>query len=186
MEKTTETKEMTQAEKDSKFLLENYGNKKLVDAAVKKISINDFVSKDLARYSMTGIYYENGFAIATNGRMLIKQKKTYPEKWEGKIIDPKTGKEIHAQFPDYKRVFPDRERLVDRSLRLAHISDYLSYATAANAITEVARGSENYVPVVFENTMVNPKLLLTAAHCIYDEPRIGKKIHHLKTWEYRK
>ena len=162
MEKTTETKEMTQAEKDSKFLLENYGNKKLVDAAVKKISINDFVSKDLARYSMTGIYYENGFAIATNGRMLIKQKKTYPEKWEGKIIDPKTGKEIHAQFPDYKRVFPDRERLVDRSLRLAHISDYLSYATAANAITEVARGSENYVPVVFENTMVNPKLLLTA------------------------
>ena len=161
MEKTTETKEMTQAEKDSKFLLENFGNKKLVDAAVKKASINDFVSKDQTRYSMTGIYYEKGFAIATDGRMLIKQKKTYPEKWECKIIDPKTGKEIHGQFPNYKRVFPNRKRLVDRTSRLAHISDYLSYATAANALTEVKR-SENYVPVVFENTMVNPKLLLTA------------------------
>lgn len=161
MEKTTETKEMTQTEKDSKFLLENFGNKKLVDAAVKKASINDFVSKDQTRYFMTGIYYEKGFAIATDGRMLIKQKKTYPEKWEGKIIDPKTGKEIHGQFPNYKRVFPDRERLVDRTSRLAHISDYLSYATAANALTEVKR-SENYVPVVFENTMVNSKLLLTA------------------------
>ena len=159
---TTETKEMTQAEKDSKFLLENYGNKKLVDAAVKKASISDFVSTDKSRLFMNGIFYEKGFAVATDGRMLIKLKKNYPSEWEGKIIDPNTEKEIEGQFPPYERIFPNKELLKDRSDRLAHISHYLSEATAAIAISEKTKRVEKIVPVMFDNTFVNPRHLQLA------------------------
>lgn len=162
MEETKEIKEMTQAEKDSKILLETYGNKKAVDAACKKASVSDFVSTDKTRYFMTGIFYEKGFAIATDGRMLIKLKKDYPAAWEGKIIDPNTLKEIEGTFPAYEKVFPNKDRLIDRTSRLAHISNYLSEATAAIAISEKTKRTEHIVPVMFENTFVNPRQLQLA------------------------
>lgn len=144
--------------KDSAFLLETYGNKKAVDAAVKKASILDFVSKDKNRRFMQGVFYEDGFAIATDGRVLIKQKTSYPAEYEGKIIDPTNGKEIEGQYPNYKRVFPAKENLVDRSNRLAHITDYLAYATVATAISP----KDLTIPVQFDNTFVNGKYLQTA------------------------
>ena len=162
MEETKEIKEMTQAEKDSKILLETYGNKKAVDAACKKASVSDFVSTDKTRYFMTGIFYEKGFAIATDGRMLIKLKKDYPAAWEGKIIDPNTLKEIEGTFPAYEKIFPNKDRLIDRTSRLAHISNYLSEATAAIAISEKTKRTERIVPVMFENTFVNPRQLQLA------------------------
>ncbi len=162
MEETKEIKEMTQAEKDSKILLETYGNKKAVDAACKKASVSDFVSTDKTRYFMTGIFYEKGFAIATDGRMLIKLKKDYPAAWEGKIIDPNTLREIEGTFPAYEKVFPNKDRLIDRTSRLAHISNYLSEATAAIAISEKTKRTERIVPVMFENTFVNPRQLQLA------------------------
>lgn len=147
-----------QMKKDSDFLRETYSNKKAVDSAVKKASIIDFVSKDENRYFMTGVYYENGFAVATNGRVLIKLKTNYPSEYEGKIINPSNGKEIDGQFPNYKKVFPKKEDLVDRSDRLAHITDYLSSATMA-----VALSSKNYdIPVIFGNTLVRGSQLQTA------------------------
>lgn len=147
-----------QMKKDSAFLLETYGNKKAVDAAVKKASILDFVSKDKNRRFMQGVFYEDGFAIATDGRVLIKQKTSYPAEYEGKIIDPTNGKEIEGQYPNYKRVFPAKENLVDRSNRLAHITDYLAYATVATAISP----KDLTIPVQFDNTFVNGKYLQTA------------------------
>lgn len=147
-----------QMKKDSDFLRETYSNKKAVDSAVKKASIIDFVSKDENRYFMTGVYYENGFAVATNGRVLIKLKTNYPSEYEGKIINPSNGKEIDGQFPNYKKVFPKKEYLVDRSDQLAHITDYLSSATMA-----VALSSKNYnIPVIFGNTLVRGDQLQTA------------------------
>lgn len=162
MEETKKIKEMTQAEKDSKILLETYGNKKAVDAACKKASVSDFVSTDKNRYFMTGIFYEKGFAIATDGRMLIKLKKDYPAAWEGKIIEPNTLREIEGTFPAYEKVFPNKDRLIDRTSRLAHISNYLSEATAAIAISEKTKRTERIVPVMFENTFVNPRQLQLA------------------------
>lgn len=159
-----ENKEITEQQReDSKNLIEMYGNKKAVDSAAKKASILDFVSTDSTRYFMNGIFYEKGFAIATDGRVLIKQKMNYPAEYEGKLVNPKDGTFIDGEFPKYEKVFPDKVDLIDRSSRLAHISGYLSNATAAIALTEKTRyGGKKLVPVVFENTVVNPKYLQTA------------------------
>lgn len=161
---TNSIAENEQAVKDSKFLMETYGDKKAVDAACKKVSISDFVSTDETRYFMNGIFYENGFAIATNGKILIKQKKDYPAEWEGKIIHPQTGKEIDGQFPAYKNLFNNRENLVDRSSRLAHISNYLSMATTGIALSQKSKYKfhNHNTPVVFENTLVNSRHLQIA------------------------
>lgn len=151
--------EITEQQKeDSRIMLETYGNKKAVDNAAKKVSILDFVSKNPARYYINGIFYENGFAIATDGHTLLKQKTDYPPEYEGKIIEPSTGKVIDAAFPNYKKVFPDKEDLIDRSNRLAHITKYLSNATAAVGISPKI----DKVPVLFENCIVNSEYLQKA------------------------
>ena len=180
-----EHKEITEQQRiDSKKLLEFYGNKKAVDAAAKKVSILDFVSTDENRMFMNGIFYEKGFAIATNGQVLIKQKQSYPAEYEGKIIDPNTGNEIEGQFPNYKKVFPPKEVLVDRSVRLAHISGYLSNATAAVALTRKNKnGSKNFVPVMFENTLVNSEYLQTAL--IYARDMGFNKVYQSDNYELK-
>lgn len=161
-EKKEEVLENEKALKDSKFLIETYGDKKSVDAACKKASISDFASTDPTRLFMNGIFYEKGFAIATNGRILIKLKKSYPAEWEGQIINPTTGTEIDGTFPNYKKVFPDKKNLKDRSSRLANISNYLSRATAGVALAQKVGNLRINIPVVFENTLVDSKYLQLA------------------------
>ena len=180
-----ENSEITEQQKeDSKKLLETYGNKKEIENAAKKVSILDFVSTDKTRMFMNGIFYENGFAVATDGRVLIKQKTDYPAEYEGKIINPENGKEIEGQFPHYKKVFPYKDTLVDRSSRLAHITGYLSNATAAMALTEKLKyGSKNIVPVVFENTLVAPKYLQTAL--LYARDKGFNKVYQSDNFEIK-
>ena len=158
-EVTTENTVNEQAVKDSAYLMETYGNKKAVDAAVKKVSVSDFCSTEQTRYFMCGIFYEKGFAIATDGRVLIKMKTNYPPEYEGKIIDPKTGKEIDGKFPAYERVFPKKEFLKDRSGLLANITNYLSYATTAVSLTSK---DVPMVTVNFDGTFVTGRYLQLA------------------------
>lgn len=176
-EKENFDEKLKKAEKDSQYLHEIYGNEKTIDSAVKKASIKDFVCTDPTKYSMTGIYYEDGFAVATNGRILIKQKMDYPAEYEGKIIDPNTGKEIEGKFPAYKKVFPEKEDLIDRSHRLADISKYLSTATTAKNISP----KNNFIPVVFENTVVASNCLQTALSFVRDKG--FNKIYQSKNFE---
>ena len=164
--KETNMKEITeQQKKDSEILHELYGSKKAIDSACKKISIKDFCSSDQTRYFMTGIYYEKGFAIATDGRVLIKLKTDYPAKYEGKIIDPNNGREIEGHFPAYERVFPAKDGLVDRSDRLAHLNNYLSSAVAA----ETVKNKKHDMFIEFDNTLVNSRYLLMALSFVKDK-----------------
>lgn len=73
--------------------------------ARKEFDISKCVSKDLARYFMTGVFHENGCKIATDGRVLACVPAAYPAEWENKIISMKTFEEIEGQFPNYKRVY---------------------------------------------------------------------------------
>lgn len=73
--------------------------------ARKEFDISKCVSKDLTRYFMTGVFYENGCKIATDGRILVSLPAVYPADWEKKIIDMKTFKEVEGQFPNYKRIY---------------------------------------------------------------------------------
>lgn len=80
----------------------------------KEFNIWQCVSKDYTKYFMTGVYYENGFRVATDGRMLAVIKGDYPDDYE-KTIRDQNGDEINGQFPNYKRVIPDIEDMAEVS-----------------------------------------------------------------------
>ena len=49
----------------------------------------------------SGIYYDDGYAVTTDGRFIFAHKKFYDKKNEGKIID-EIGKEIDGKYPNWR------------------------------------------------------------------------------------
>lgn len=64
---------------------EKYANDKIIKSTVSKISENDVVSDDFTRAIMCGTYQEDGYKIATDGRLLTMIKSDYPESEEKQI-----------------------------------------------------------------------------------------------------
>ena len=79
---------------------------------VENIKINNvnfgifnYVSKDKNRPYMSGVYYKDGFSVATDSFILVGVKNNYPAEWEGKIIN-NLGTALDYNFPNYKNVLP--------------------------------------------------------------------------------
>ena len=68
-------------------------------------SIFNYISRDKTRHNMSGVYYEDGFSVATDGFILVGTKSIYPQELEGKIIN-NLGATLYYNFPNYKRVLP--------------------------------------------------------------------------------
>lgn len=62
--------------------------------------------------SIKGVFYEKGFAIATNAYILIRLLWNYPKEHEGKIVD-KNGNIIDASYPNYKVILPSYDKKND-------------------------------------------------------------------------
>ncbi len=72
----------------------------LTDKQVKSIDVKSFVAKENDRPVMRGVYYKDGYMVASDGHKLIKVKANYPKEYEGKVIDAKTGKVIEGKYPN--------------------------------------------------------------------------------------
>lgn len=70
-----------------------------------KFSLYDFVDNLGNNEAYTGIYYNNGTQVATDGYQIIVLKEEYDQELEGKIIN-KNGEEIETKFPNYMAVLP--------------------------------------------------------------------------------
>lgn len=77
----------------------------------KEFNVWQCVSKDQSKYFMSGVYHEDGFKVATDGRMLAVIRSAYPDDYE-KTIRDKNGDEIRGQFPNYERVIPEIRDMV--------------------------------------------------------------------------
>lgn len=55
--------------------------------------------------ALTGIFLKGGFAVATDGHILVKVRCEYPLKYDGKIVD-KNGNIIKAEYPKYEHIIP--------------------------------------------------------------------------------
>ncbi len=53
------------------------------------------------RRTYSGIYYDDGYAVTTDGRFIFAHKKFYDKKNEGKIID-EIGKEIDGKYHNWR------------------------------------------------------------------------------------
>lgn len=72
---------------------------------VGKVNMFDFASKENAREAMTGVYHENGFKIATDGKILFAVKSDYTEELEGKCL-MRDGAVKELRYPNWKSIFP--------------------------------------------------------------------------------
>ena len=68
-------------------------------------SIFNYTGKDKYKTGQSGVYYKEGFSVATDGFILVGVKNGYPAEWEGKIIN-KLGTALDYNFTNYKPVLP--------------------------------------------------------------------------------
>lgn len=78
----------------------------LNDGLEKEFDLFDYVSTDMFRVALHGVYHEGGMKAASDGSILIEVSEKYKKSAEGKIKD-KDGKAINAEFPSYQRLFPE-------------------------------------------------------------------------------
>jgi len=78
----------------------------------EKFDLSKYVSnpKEETCKSLTGVFHENGFRIATNGYILCVVDDDYPDEYEGKIISP-NGEIIEENFPKWQYVLPNETEL---------------------------------------------------------------------------
>ena len=75
---------------------------------VGKFSFYDFVSKEECREVMQGVYHDDGFKVASDGRILIAIREEYDKDFEGKIL-AKDGSFIERCYPRWRCVIPQEE-----------------------------------------------------------------------------
>ena len=78
-----------------------------------KFNIYDFTDDDNGTRPALGcVHHEEGYKVATDAHVLIAVKDAYPDDLEGKNIDKK-GEEWDGKYPQWKLVFPDRNKKAD-------------------------------------------------------------------------
>ena len=71
-------------------------------AVGKKKKVNLFkytASKKSSHPVLSGVHYANGYAYASDGHILFKEKADYPKEWEGTTRD-KDGNLVDGEYPD--------------------------------------------------------------------------------------
>lgn len=80
-----------------------------MEKKIIKAMFSTIVSKDTIRPVMMGVFFDKDCCVATDTHILVVYNHTNP-KYAGKILNA-AGEEIKGTYPNYKRVFPSKERL---------------------------------------------------------------------------
>ena len=76
---------------------------------IPKFNVKDILLKGTGPtkgHAYSGVHYEDGYAVATNGFVIVAKKESYPSENEGKVITPK-GEVIGTKFPKWKMLLKD-------------------------------------------------------------------------------
>lgn len=90
----------------------------------KKFDFEDYTANDVNRPSLSGIYHEDGYTIASDAIVLVAKKDSYNKSLEGKITwnekiknnilkNDKDTKFDELKYPNWKTVIPKIEGLSD-------------------------------------------------------------------------
>ena len=76
----------------------------------KKVNLFKYTASKIISYpALRGVHYANGYAYASDGYILFKEKADYPKEWEGTTRD-KDGNLIDGKYPDTEKAhIPDKE-----------------------------------------------------------------------------
>ena len=103
-------------------------------AVGKKKKVNLFkytASQKDAGEVIKGVHYANGYAYASDGYILFKEKADYPKEWEGTTRD-KDGNLIDGKYPDAEKAIPRLVHIPDKEVESLPSKEVLDFAIAAS------------------------------------------------------
>ena len=103
-------------------------------AVGKKKKVNLFkytASQKDAGEVMKGVHYANGYAYASDGYILFKEKADYPKEWEGTTRD-KDGNLIDGKYPDTEKAIHRLVHIPDKEAVSLPSKEVLDFAIAAS------------------------------------------------------
>ena len=102
-------------------------------AVGKKKKVNLFkytVSEKNSIPVLRGVHYANGYAYASDGYILFKEKADYPKEWEGTTRD-KNGNLIDGKYPDTEKAIHRLVHIPDKEVESLPSKEVLDFAIAA-------------------------------------------------------
>ena len=103
-------------------------------AVGKKKKVNLFkytASKKISIPVLRGVHYANGYAYASDGYILFKEKADYPKEWEGTTRD-KDGNLIDGKYPDTEKAIHRLVHIPDNEVESLPSKEVLDFAIAAS------------------------------------------------------
>lgn len=102
-----------------------------------RFNLFDYISSDAANKCLHGIYYNDGYKVATDAHILIAIKATYPADYEKKVL-MKNGKLIrYYDFPEWKKVaFADIVYYRSITIDLNKVNDILKEIKIQNKLSD--------------------------------------------------
>ena len=100
----------------------------------KKKKVNRFkytVSEKNSNSALRGVHYANGYAYASDGYILFKEKADYPKEWEGTTRD-KDGNLIDGKYPDTEKAIHRLVHIPDKEVESLPSKEVLDFAIAAS------------------------------------------------------
>ena len=100
----------------------------------KKKKVNLFkytASEKNSNSALRGVHYANGYAYASDGYILFKEKADYPKEWEGTTRD-KDGNLIDGKYPDAEKAIPRLVHIPDKEVESLPSKEVLDFAIAAS------------------------------------------------------
>ena len=98
----------------------------------KKVNLFKYTASKIISYpTLRGVHYANGYAYASDGYILFKEKADYPKEWEGTTRD-KDGNLIDGKYPDAEKAIPRLVHIPDKEAVSLPSKEVLDFAIAAS------------------------------------------------------
>ena len=98
----------------------------------KKVNLFKYTASKIISYpALRGVHYANGYAYASDGYILFKEKADYPKDWEGTTRD-KDGNLIDGKYPDTEKAIHRPVYIPDKEAVSLPSKEVLDFAIAAS------------------------------------------------------
>ncbi len=98
----------------------------------KKVNLFKYTASKIISYpTLRGVHYANGYAYASDGYILFKEKADYPKEWEGTTRD-KDGNLIDGKYPDTEKAIHRLVHIPDKEVESLPSKEVLDFAIAAS------------------------------------------------------
>ena len=116
----------------------------------KKVNLFKYTASKIISYpALRGVHYANGYAYASDGYILFKEKADYPKEWEGTTRD-KDGNLIDGKYPDAEKAIHRLVHIPDKEVESLPSKEVLDFAIAASKKLKVEA-----IPVAIDGIFFN-------------------------------